>query len=370
MGDWTNRLRHETTTRTLAEVEAPDAGLICTENEVLFLNANGLQRAPLSEITKVSRDGPDLVLAGGAQTFVRGAISADKASLANFFSEVKQAVAQARSRREVLLDTPATLTSAPATMSISSSPANQPADTNLGRTQVPPPYPAVSQPPMESQSVFSQPPTAPAVMPMPQMSAAPRLGTVAPTEMSAAAFQPAGFWWRVLAWFIDGLVVGTVSIILLLILGGGSLLSLITALSSNGDTNSAAAASSILGLVGAYLFWLLLSTIGSWLYYALLESSERQATLGKMATGLFVSNLEGGRISFGQASGRYWSKIGVSLVLQVVIALVSLPFGKSGQTFFQLASVIILFYTYVMCSLTPRKQTLYDQISGSVVWKR
>ena len=99
MGDWTDRLRQETTTRTLAEVEAPDAGLICTENEVLFLNANGLQRAPLSEITKVSRDGPDLVLAGGAQTFVRGAIGADKLSLANFFAEVKQAVAQARTAR-------------------------------------------------------------------------------------------------------------------------------------------------------------------------------------------------------------------------------------------------------------------------------
>jgi uncharacterized RDD family membrane protein YckC len=369
MGDWTDRLRQETTTRTLAEVEAPDAGLICTENEVLFLNANGLQRAPLSEITKVSRDGPDLVLAGGTQTFVRGAIGADKLSLANFFAEVKQAVAQARSKREVLLDTtPATLTSAPTTMSISSSPANQPPETNLGRTQTPPPYPGMAQPPVESQSVFSSPPAAPSMTP--QMSAAPRLGTVAATETSATAFQPAGFWWRVLAYIIDGLVVGTVGFVLLLILGLGSVLSLVTAI-NNGSTDPSAAASSIVGLIGTYLFWSLLVGIGSWLYYALLESSERQATLGKMATGLFVSNLDGGRISFGQASGRYWSKIGVSIALGLIVGLVSVPFRDGAIAgLLQLVYYAGILYTYIMCALTPRKQTLYDQISGSVVWKR
>jgi uncharacterized RDD family membrane protein YckC len=370
MGDWTDRLRQETTTRTLAEVEAPDAGLICTENEVLFLNANGLQRAPLSEITKVSRDGPDLVLAGGAQTFVRGAISADKLSLANFFAEVKQAVAQARSKREVLMDTttPATLTSAPPTMSISSSPASHQVETNLGRTQTPPPYPGMTQPPLEPQSVFSAPPVAETVTP--RMNEAPRLGTVSATETSGTAFQPAGFWWRVLAYIIDGLVVGAVSTILLLILGGGSLLSVIAAFSS-GDRNSPAAVSSILGLIGAYLFWALLSGIGSWLYYALLESSERQATLGKMATGLFVSTVDGKRISFGQASGRYWSKIGVSIALALVIGLVSVPFGDGAiASLLQLVYYAAILYTYIMCALTPRKQTLYDQISGSLVWKR
>ena len=106
MGDWTEQLqRAAAETRVLALVEAPDAGLLCTENEVLFLNADGLQRAPLSEITKVSRDGPDLVLAGANQTFVRGSISVDKLTLANFFSEVKQAVALARAKREVMLET-------------------------------------------------------------------------------------------------------------------------------------------------------------------------------------------------------------------------------------------------------------------------
>ena len=47
----------------------------------------------------------------------------------------------------------------------------------------------------------------------------------------------------------------------------------------------------------------------SWLYFALMESSPKSATLGKMALGLMVLDTDGYPISFGQATGRYFGKI-------------------------------------------------------------
>ena len=360
MGDWTEQLqRAAAETRVLALVEAPDAGLLCTENEVLFLNADGLQRAPLSEITKVSRDGPDLVLAGANQTFVRGSISVDKLTLANFFSEVKQAVAIARAKREVLLDT-SVPTGNPTQSVVSSSAAlDEPA---LGRNQVAP--------------IFASAPAAPVLEPLqrlpeptaPRLSEAPRLS--AAQDQLQPQFVAASFWWRALATIIDGLVVGVVAVALLFAFGGSSLLALIAA--ADGGNATPQFSSAILGLIGAYFFWLLIVTVGSWLYYTVLESSERQGTLGKMACGLFVSNLNGERITFGQANGRYWSKGGVTLAIAIVVGIISVPFGRDsaiGQLL-NFAYYLAVLYTYALVFLTPRKQTLYDSISGTLVWKR
>ena len=356
MGDWTEQLQYTAgATRVLAQVEAPDAGLICTENEVLFLNANGLQRAPLSEITKVSRDGPDLVLAGANQTFVRGSISVDKLTLANFFSEVKQAVAVARGKREVLLDT--SLPTGNSTQT-SSAAMDEP---SLGRSQVAPLFAPASVPAMPSLEPLPRLAENP-----PRLSEAPRLN-VAQEQIQ---FAPASFWRRMLANFIDGLLLGTVAVVLLFVFGGSSLLALIAA--AGGGSSASQLGPAIIGLAGAYLLWFLVVTIGSWLYYTLLESSERQGTLGKIACGLFISNLNGERITSGQANGRYWSKVGVSIAIALVFGIISVPFGVDspiGQLL-NFAYYLAVLYTYVMVFFTPRKQTLYDQISGTLVWKR
>src|SRR5687767_7260913 len=42
-----------------------------------------------------------------------------------------------------------------------------------------------------------------------------------------------------------------------------------------------------------------------WAYHAILESSSWQATLGKRALGMQVTNLAGNRISIGRAAGRH-----------------------------------------------------------------
>lgn len=364
MGDWTEQLqRTAAATRVLALVEAPDAGLLCTENEVLFLNADGLQRAPLSEITKVSRDGPDLVLAGVNQTFVRGSISVDKLTLANFFSEVKQAVAVAKAKREVLLDTSVPTGNPTQSVAISSAAMDEPA---LGRSQVAPIFaPVPVTPDLEPLTRLETMPRVPEAA-APRLSEAPRLSAAQPQ----VEFIPASFWWRALATIIDGLAVGVVTVALLFAFGGSSLLALIA--SADGGNATPQFSSAILGLIGAYFFWLLVIAIGSWLYYTVLESSERQGTLGKMACGLFVSNLNGERISFGQANGRYWSKGGVTIAMAIVIGIISVPFGADSAIgrLLNFAYYLVLLYTYALIFLTPRKQTLYDQISGTLVWKR
>ena len=77
-----------------------------------------------------------------------------------------------------------------------------------------------------------------------------------------------------------------------------------------------------------------------WLYYALLESSSRQATLGKMAIGIIVTDLDGGRISFGRANGRYLGKM---------------------------VSAFILMIGFIMAGFTERKQGLHDIMAGCLV---
>jgi len=96
----------------------------------------------------------------------------------------------------------------------------------------------------------------------------------------------------------------------------------------------------ILMAVGAYFFAILLSVIMSWLYFALMESSSRGATLGKMALGIRVTDLSGNRISFGKATGRYFGKIVSSMILMI---------------------------GYLMAAFTERKQALHDMMAGCLV---
>jgi uncharacterized RDD family membrane protein YckC len=76
----------------------------------------------------------------------------------------------------------------------------------------------------------------------------------------------------------------------------------------------------------------------NWLYWALMESSPWQATLGKRMFGLRVTDLEGRRISFARATGRY--------------------FGK------------IFFIGFIFAAFTEKKQALHDMLAGCLVIKK
>jgi eukaryotic-like serine/threonine-protein kinase len=77
-----------------------------------------------------------------------------------------------------------------------------------------------------------------------------------------------------------------------------------------------------------------------WLYFVVLESSNLQATVGKMPLRIIVTDVNGKRLSFGQANIRYWSK------------------NISG---------LILCIGYIVAFFTKKKQALHDIIANSVI---
>lgn len=79
-----------------------------------------------------------------------------------------------------------------------------------------------------------------------------------------------------------------------------------------------------------------------WLYEALLTSSTWQATVGKRALNLKVTDELGNRISFARATGRFFAKI---------ISYFTFEIG------------------YIMAGFTARKQALHDMIAGTLVMK-
>jgi len=87
----------------------------------------------------------------------------------------------------------------------------------------------------------------------------------------------------------------------------------------------------------------LLNGIFCWCYFSGMESSPLQATLGKWLVGIYVTDMEGNRIGFGKATGRFFSKI---------------------------ISAIILTVGYWLAGFTAKKQALHDMIAGSLVLKK
>lgn len=84
----------------------------------------------------------------------------------------------------------------------------------------------------------------------------------------------------------------------------------------------------------------LASLLLGWLYYALQEAGPHQATFGKRVMGIRVTGLDGGRITFLRATGRYFAEI---------------------------LSALTLMIGYIIAGFTPRKQALHDYIAGTLV---
>ena len=83
--------------------------------------------------------------------------------------------------------------------------------------------------------------------------------------------------------------------------------------------------------------------IFNWFYFAGFESSHLGATPGKWALGIYVTDMEGKRISFGKATGRYFGKIISGLILGI---------------------------GYMMAGFTEKFQALHDMMANCLVWKK
>jgi uncharacterized RDD family membrane protein YckC len=164
------------------------------------------------------------------------------------------------------------------------------------------------------------------------------------SEMAPEAFDApqvafhgyAGFWKRLVAAFLDGIILGAASYAVLLIL---MLLAFAIAFAldlEGGDFPDAA-------FISAMVVYYILALALPWLYEAYMASSSKQATVGKMALGIIVTDLYGRRITFGRATGRYFAKFLSSLTLLI---------------------------GYLMAAFTERKQALHDMVAGTLVVNR
>lgn len=71
-------------------------------------------------------------------------------------------------------------------------------------------------------------------------------------------------------------------------------------------------------------------TVFYYLYYALMESSNKQATLGKMLYGLEVTDLQGNQLSFKRALARNLLKILSSLIFNLGFIMIILQKKNQG----------------------------------------
>lgn len=79
-----------------------------------------------------------------------------------------------------------------------------------------------------------------------------------------------------------------------------------------------------------FVLCMLPAALVGWLYFTLMEIGAWQGTVGKKMLGLKVTDTAGGRIGFGKATVRYYSKIvsAVPLYAGFIVAL----FSSEGLT--------------------------------------
>jgi len=138
----------------------------------------------------------------------------------------------------------------------------------------------------------------------------------------------AGFWLRFAAYLLDSILLGLTAGALIL----GPLLKHAGLSPDNPWVLLTGSGQQILAVQ-------LLLIMVFWLYWASMESSPWQATFGKKVFGIRVIDLEGKRISFARATGRYFAKI--------------------------LSS--IFFIGFIMAGFTQAKQALHDMLAGTLV---
>lgn len=147
----------------------------------------------------------------------------------------------------------------------------------------------------------------------------------------------AGFWKRAAATVIDGFVVTlaglVVQVVLMGIFFGG-----VAAFGSDAASMFSTGA----GIAGIALVYLLPIAMQA-VYYAAMHASTGQATLGKLAVGIKVTDAAGRRIAFWHGIGRYFATW---------------------------LSALTLCIGYLMAAFTQRKRALHDMLAGTLVVDR
>jgi uncharacterized RDD family membrane protein YckC len=145
---------------------------------------------------------------------------------------------------------------------------------------------------------------------------------------------------RFAAMMIDGVIFAFIMVALFALTGGVAKL---TSMVEEGEMSQNALLANFAGaFIGLYIL--------QWLYFAYFESSEKQGTFGKQAMGLFVTDINGDRLTFGKASIRYFARL-----LPTLIPVVGFLYTLAD---------------YFSQPFTEKKQTLHDMIAGTLVFKK
>jgi len=159
---------------------------------------------------------------------------------------------------------------------------------------------------------------------------------------SSQGRELAGFWRRLAASLIDLIIIGLISGIAVAYLGlgeGWRMIMMIihrqTVVSDEGVTTA--------GLIPMPVasFILVVFILIPWIYFAALESSRNQATLGKMACRVLVSDLHGKPLTFARATLRHFSKY---------------------------ISALLMLTGFLCIGYTKYHQGLHDVIAATLVW--
>ena len=146
----------------------------------------------------------------------------------------------------------------------------------------------------------------------------------------------AGFWRRAIAFILDLLIVAIPTTLVF-----GPMVAFETVALGVDPTNLSATQA---GLLGATVFsWQLVAIVLTWLYFAFFESGKKQSTWGKRLLGIKVVGINGQRISFARATGRFFAKT---------------------------ISYVIFYIGFIMAGFTSRKRALHDMIAETYVVKK
>lgn len=166
---------------------------------------------------------------------------------------------------------------------------------------------------------------------------------ISTTEQNQVKY--AGFWLRFAAYIIDQCVIGFAGFVLAvpIIIGIVAFGVNLSFMKNRDEFFNEGGLMMVGGIIGLIILIALFSLVMSWLYYALMESSKYGGTLGKMAVSIKVVDLNGNRVSFGRASGRYFSRIITNMTMLI---------------------------GYIIAGFTDKKQALHDMIASCLVIRK
>jgi uncharacterized RDD family membrane protein YckC len=152
----------------------------------------------------------------------------------------------------------------------------------------------------------------------------------------------AGFWLRFAAYIIDQFLISIAGFIIVvpIIIGIIAFGINLKGINSPSDFFTQQGLLMVGGIIGLIMLAILFNIVMNWLYYALMESSKFGGTLGKMAVSIKVVDMEGNRITFGRATGRYFARIVTNLTFLI---------------------------GYIIAGFTEKKQALHDLIASCIV---